>query len=69
MKYLYGIFLPTDYPGYDSLPQNRKWALRNTKPEAKRVAREFVGTSIRRMPYPDGGAWDMTTFKLCSEAI
>ncbi len=66
MKYLYGFFLPITYPGYCNLPQNRKWALRDTAKEAKALVKEFGGGSIRRMPYPDGGAWDMTTFHMSS---
>ena len=65
MNYLYGVFLPTDYPGYNNLPQDRKWALRNTAQEAKALAKEFGG-SIRRMPYPEARVWDMTTFRTSS---
>jgi hypothetical protein len=69
MKYLYGIFLPTDYPGYSDLPQNRKWAMRSTKVEAKSVVKAFPGASIRRMLDPESGVWDMTTFTMLSETI
>ncbi len=68
MKYLYGVFLPTDYPGYNDLPQNRKWALRRTKTEAIATAKKF-GAEVHRMPDPEAKVWDMTTFKMCSEVI
>lgn len=65
-KYLYGYFLPTDYPGYNDLRQERKWALRNTAKEVKALVKEFKGGMIRRMLTPEARLWDMTTFHMLS---